>query len=196
MSTRTIFLAGAGGALAIALAAALVIAIWKPQAAPSRAPEATMGPADAAAPRPPEGGAVAPAAVVLTVPAAVPGDATEWGAVPISARPSQLGPDVAGPVLRGLDAARDRMDPCFTEEGQRLRAHPQKLADAGSGTPILLLSLETDAGVIVVVDAQVEAQGRATHQLLECCVRVLQGWRMPAPRAATGERFRLRHVLQ
>jgi hypothetical protein len=198
MRLRTIAVAGAGAIATVAAAALIALSTMEggrlvvgerpPAAEPARveAPPLPLVPAAASpvAAAPSGGSSAAPRAV-------------GWSAVPVSGRIPQLGREIAAPVLQGLEAARDRMDPCFEAEAERLRSDPPAPPfEPSLGSTILTLELESRAGSVVVVDAELDALGHSAPELVDCCQRVLRGQVMPAPDAPPGERYRLRYVLQ
>lgn len=121
-----------------------------------------------------------------------------WERVAVLGRVSELG-KLARPVARGLAAAREQLGPCFAEERRALadgRAPPFDPADPPTGPAILILDLETRAGGVEVVSANVESLGTSTPELAGCAAQRLTGYAIDAPAAPLGQRFRLAHVLQ
>ena len=64
-----------------------------------------------------------------------------------------------------------------------------------SGVPVLVLQLETMNGAIRIVDAPVEARGRASNGQLACVQSKLRGHVVDAPGTRGGDRFRLLYTL-
>lgn len=121
-----------------------------------------------------------------------------WDRVAVVARVSELGP-LARPVARGLAAARSNLAPCWAAERRALaegRAPPFDPADPPAGPAVLILDLETRPGGVQVVAANVESLGTSTAELAGCAVQLLSGYRMDAPGAPVGKRFRLMQLLQ
>ena len=201
MRLRSLIAVSVAGIAVLAIAALVALIVLKPPrlgvespSSPAASAPTSTSPDAPAAPLAPAAAARAPEPVPSARGLGPP--LRPWSAVSISARPSQLGAEVAAPIQRGLEAARDRMDPCFEQEARRARTAPPPAAQPGLGSPILTLSLESGAGTIAVVDAELDSLGHATAELVECCQLVLRGYVMPAPEAPPGERYRLRYVLQ
>lgn len=201
MTNRRLFLTGAAGILVLFLAGVLAVAWFGAGDRPADAPaEVVAGPP----PSPPPEAAVAPAPPVSTKPVApsrrrpVAEAATPWAEVPIAARPYDLGPELARPVMVALDAARGQMDPCFDEEERALaqgrgpRFDPR---NPPTGPAVLVLRLESRAGALDVVEAEIDSLGTSTRALAVCCQQVLKGWPIPAPLALPGHRYRLVYLL-
>jgi len=119
-----------------------------------------------------------------------------WEAVAVSARAGALGP-VGVAVSGELAELQPRLSECFEEVAQsRYGQVPfSRTSDFtppdGTGTPILQLQLEMSAGQVRIVDAPVDAQGRASDGLVACAQSVLRGRVVAAPGAKPGERARL-----
>jgi hypothetical protein len=223
MSNRNVLLVGAA-AIAIFVAAGLLLvgrtdvpatgAGARTEANGAAAPEAARAPDAAAAsdtagapgsgPAVPVSTTSAPAPLPDIVPARPhrPASAAafvEWESVPMVARIGQLGPDVSGPVMRGLAAARAQMDTCFTDEARRLaRGEGPRFdpADPPTGPAVLMLMLQSRPGGVDVVDTQVVSLGTSTAALTSCVQQALKGWPMNAPGATGARRYRLRYVVQ
>jgi hypothetical protein len=120
-----------------------------------------------------------------------------WERVAVVGRVSELGA-LARPLARGLAAARQRMGACYAEERRALAAGEGPAfdpADPPTGPAVLVLDLETRAGGVRVVSANVDSLGTSTEGLAMCAVQLLSGYDVEAPGAAAGKRFRLLHPL-
>ena len=119
-----------------------------------------------------------------------------WEAVAVSARAGALGP-VGVAVSSELGELQPQLSECFEEVAQsRYGQVPfSRTSDFtppdGTGTPILQLQLEMSAGQVRIVDAPVDAQGRASDGLVACAQSVLRGRVVAAPGAKPGDRARL-----
>jgi hypothetical protein len=122
-----------------------------------------------------------------------------WDLLPAVSRPYELGTFLAAPVFDGLAAAHVELEPCFDAEQRQLEnmpAHEYQPGEQRFGPAMLMLELETRAGVVVIVSADLDTLGTSTPELVACAQKVLKGRVMPAPEAPPGERFRMRYVLQ
>lgn len=197
--TRTLLAAGAA-LVALALAAVFWMTRTGP-AAPGPASGAGIGGGDAAA-QPAAG--VARPADALPVPASARDDAAApagpssvegWSDVPLAARLSNLGP-LARPVYDGLQKARAAMEPCFQADAKDEAAHPRAPnQEDGWGAAIVTLQMEGRPGELVIVNAPLQSIGTSSLSLVECCEKVLRGFRIPADAATPGKRYRLQHQL-
>lgn len=203
MTNRRLFLTGGAGILLLFLAGVLAVAWFGAGDRTADAPPEAVVAVSPAPPALPEA-AVAPPPPVSTKPVApsrrrpVAEAATGWDDVPIAARPYDLGPELARPVMTALDAARGQMDPCFDEEERALaqgrgpRFDPK---NPPTGPAVLVLRLESRAGALDVVDAEIASLGTSTRALAVCCQQVVKGWPIPAPLAVPGQRYRLVYLL-
>lgn len=141
---------------------------WRPLPAPEQAP----------LPRPPKG---------------------SWEEVPVANLRRERTPEIVA-VSVALQAAQVRLSACFDEDTQA-RFGPQAHTTMDHapaddpGQPMLLLEIESRYDEVVVVDAPVEAVGKASDGLLACAQSVLRGLRVPAPGVRPGKRTRMRHLL-
>jgi hypothetical protein len=149
------------------------------EAPPVAAPQAPTTAPGAPAPPPPKG---------------------SWEAVPITARPRNLG-RLGGLVLARLNDLHDELTACFTYEAQAQRGSGpvSTVRDAApmddSGGIVLVLQLEGQAGGFRIVDAPVETRGPAGDELLACAQSVLRGKVLEVPGAVPGSKYRLLHAL-
>lgn len=176
--------------LAVAAFVAVALLTGTPDPAPAPAAPAAA-PADA-----PPLVALVPAPASSAAPGPAPAGAEQdWAQVEIAVRPAALGPDLAAPVSDGLDALRDTMDGCFSEE----RAHPRPPAvrrRVSQGPAVLVLRLESAPGGLVVAGTEVEHTGSSSRELVDCCVKAARGYEMPAPELGPARRFRVKLPLQ
>lgn len=217
MTGRTLVLAAlAGLVLLVAAGMAAVVLLDRPAGGPSSAPvPSVVASGDAApvlvpptfAPNPPVSTARAgepPPAHAAPAPAverrllvkgadAPPEDADPvWAAVDLALRPAALGPDLAGPVARGLAEARGTYRHCFDEEARRLagRRSSRTPADA-QGPAVLVVRLEAVEGRLLVAGTEVASTGTSSTQLVECCRKALQGYEFDAAAVKPPERYRV-----
>jgi hypothetical protein len=187
-------LAVAAGVATLALA--LGVLWWASAGGPAGPTSFAASAAPSAQPAAAGVAAAAPAAPIAAaalepVRAAVEG----WNDVPLAPRLAALGP-LARPVYEGLAQARTAMGPCFAADARDEAAHPRAPNEEdGWGAAIVTLQLEARAGEVVVVNAPLQAIGTSSPSLVECCENVLRGFRMPAPAAVPGRRYRLQHQL-
>jgi hypothetical protein len=202
MTNRRLFLTGGAGILLLFLAGLLAVA-WFGSGDRPAGPAAEAVVAGSPTPAPPEA-AVVPPPPVSTKPIApsrrrpVAEAATAWAEVPIAARPYDLGPELARPVMAALDAARGQMDPCFEDEDRALAQGKGPRFDPRNpptGPAVLVLRLESRAGALDVVEAELDSLGTSTRALAVCCQQILKGWPVPAPLAVPGHRYRLVYLL-
>lgn len=218
MTNRTLLVAGAAGLVALTGAALLVIlvggepvpggatgggpggvadagAAGAPAPAWSPLPSAQVEPPPAAPPAPAASPAVTPVGIRAQPSASA---SVDWREIPVAVRFSDLGPQLAAPVKRSLDEARDRMDHCFRAEAEALAAGPAEPVDpdAPMGPAVLILSLESRAGGggLEVVATELESRGNSTRALVACCRAALKGWTIDAP-APPDRRYRLKLLL-
>jgi hypothetical protein len=115
-----------------------------------------------------------------------------WQEVPIAHRNRDLGP-LAADVGIGLREARRQMTACFEADPLFSRS----LADDPDGRiphpALLMLHLEEQQGVVEVIDSTVEGRADASPELVECCQRMLRGYRMYAANTVPGRRHRLKY---
>lgn len=214
MKTRTLLGTGLA-AIAGVVAVALVVLDQAPQPSPL-APAAALPAEEPGAAAPASDAAAAPAALEaapasleskplpeITPP--VPGgrrsaaSTIPWERVPVAARVGQLGPEVSGAVLVGLQNARAQMDSCFQDEARLLasgggpRFDPN---DPPAGPGALTLLLQSRPGGVDVVATEVVSHGTSSPQLVGCVRHVLEGWPMTAPKASAGRRYKLRYAIQ
>lgn len=184
-----------GGAALVALALAAVF--WMTRAGPESAAAAPDGAGSRAEPTAGPGAALAvPASVPeASSPSAAPATPPAWSEVPMSARLSDLGPALARPVYDGLKNARTAMEPCFRADEKEKAAHPRAADGEAWGAAIVTLQLEGRPGELVIVNAPLQELGTSTPSLVDCCEGVLRGFRIPAPGAIPGKRYRLQHQL-
>ena len=129
-------------------------------------------------------------------PAPDPPAPVDWGKVPLSARLSDLGPPLARSVYDGLQRARAALEPCFEADAKDAAAHPRAPEEEDAwGAAIVTLHLEGRPGELVVVSAPLQSLGTSSMLLVDCSERVLRGFRIPAPRAVPGTRYRLQYQL-
>jgi hypothetical protein len=153
----------------------------------------------AAAPAAPEPAATAPPR--SAVPAAVPRPAgmtgaAPWDSVETALRPAGLGIELAAPVSDGLADMRERLQPCFDEEAQRLaRGAPVAPPPGVYGPGVLVLRLEAGDGKLVVADTEVASQGTSSPQLVACCRRMAKSHEFAAP-VAPPRRYKVQMLLQ
>jgi hypothetical protein len=205
MTHRRLLTIGTGAILAFGIAALGVILVL-PGAPPPKGSPASQGlppqgaEPPAAASSPPVAAAKPDAPVEITPARQRPSAEarTPWAEVPMAARAYELGPDLARPILDALDAARDRMTPCFEEEARALERGEGPgfdPADPPTGPAVLLLLLESREGGLDVVDAEIAYLGTSTRALAECCRHVVRGWPVVAPLSTPGRRYRLKYLL-
>jgi hypothetical protein len=204
-STRTLALGGLAALALLGGAAVLLVQVLEPDGA-SPAPAAAPPPADpVAAPALPASPGLAPPAPASAVGPAPPPAIRSmpratadvaWEEVPEAARLHDLGPGLAAPVSRGLQAARAQLDGCFEEEARALARRATPPDPEALGPAILVLRLESRPGALDVADVEVEAQGTSTPELVACARHVLRGWPIPAAGAEAGRRYRLKWLLQ
>ncbi|BDG01020.1 hypothetical protein [Anaeromyxobacter oryzae] len=185
----------------VALAAVVVLLVTSPGGAPPRsdgapvgaAGDATSAPGAVAVPAPgvPAETATTASPAALAVPAAA--GEQPWSAVPVAARLSDLGP-LARHVYAGLQQARAAMDGCFQEAEREAQANPPGQPEEG-GAAIVSLELESRPDELVIVGAPLQSIGTSSPRLVDCCEGVLRGFRIPAPGATPGRRYRLNHQL-
>lgn len=202
MTDRRLFLTGLVGIALLILVGLLAVAYFGSRGARTDVPPPDASPAPL--PPAPTDAVAAPAAPVSTKPIAPArrrpmAEATSaWAEVPIAARPYDLGPELARPIMAALDAARGNMDPCFEEEdralakGQGPRFDP---LNPPTGPAVLVLRLESREGALDVVDTELDSLGTSTRALAACCQQILKGWPIPAPLAVPGRRYRLLYLL-
>ncbi len=198
------------GLIAIAVFTGVaVVAIWaltrdgspRPPA-PAGEPQAYAAPTEQALPAVPLPAAPAAPdiqAVVIYGPPKVEPPKDSWEAVPIVARASALGP-LGGAIGRGLNDLQSQLADCFDEDvAARHGTQPHTVAlDASlpnSGTPVLVLQIETGGGGAHIVDAPVDTQGYASDGVIACAQNLLRGRRFKYPQAQPGQKYRLLHSL-
>lgn len=123
-----------------------------------------------------------------------------WEAVKIAPRAAALG-KVGVAVSQELNELHPALSECLGEESQARHgttavsavqdAQPQD----DSGVPVLVLQLETMNGAIRIVDAPVEARGRASDGQLACVQSKLRGHVVDAPGTRGGDRYRLFYTV-
>jgi hypothetical protein len=208
---RKVFAAGVLGigALAAGSVAVLVALTGDPGArARGVAPASSAFPIEAAprAPGPTPPGAVTygsepspqpvkvAAEPVTATPPPPPRDS--WEAVPITSRARSLG-RLGGLIQARLNEFHDELRACFTAEAQALRGGGSvtMVRDAApmddTGTLVLVLQLEGQAGAMRIVDAPVETRGPAGDELIACAQAFLRGRVLDVPGASAGTRQRL-----
>lgn len=204
MTDRRLFLTGLAGIALLVLVGLLAVAIFgtggsRTDVPPPDAPPALLPPAPA-----PTDAVAVPSAPVSTKPIAparrrpMAEASSAWAEVPIAARPYDLGPELARPIMAALDAARGNMDPCFEEEERALAKGKGPRFDPlnpPTGPAVLVLRLETREGALDVVDTEIDSLGTSTRALAVCCQQTLKGWPIPAPLAVPGRRYRLIYLL-
>lgn len=192
-------LAGGSVALLTTFGSGLTDRPIPPPAAPgpAGAPAEPAPPSLAQEPAPPP---PPPAAPATTPPAirSMPRALAEvpWEEVPQAARLSDLGPVLAAPVNRALQAARAQLDTCFEEEARILARRQARPDPEVLGPAILVLRLESRQDGLDVADVEVESMGTSTPELVDCARHVLRGWPVPAPGATPARRYRLKWLLQ
>ncbi len=122
-----------------------------------------------------------------------------WEAVAVAARPSALGP-LGGVIARGLNDLDVQLAACFDEDtAARFGAQPHTVSTEASlpdtGTPVLMLHIETGSGRARIVDAPVETRGGASDGVIACAQSVFRGRSFPFPDAPAGGKYRLLHAL-
>ncbi len=188
------------GAGAVALALAIGAVAWMTRTgAPAVGGESAAAAAASPASAPGTTGLQAPLAVPASqqdgaAASVAPSSVEGWSSVPMAARLSDLGP-LARPVYDGLRKARVAMDPCFLADDEEQAAHPRVVEEGAWGAAILTLQLEGRPGELVVVNAPLQELGTSSPSLVECCEGVLRGFRIPAPAATPGKRYRVQHQL-
>ena len=179
--------------------AAIAAILWL-----SRDEAGNPGPGDAAsgAARSEPGAPVAMpgAGAALPDPASAPAPTSpapkEWDQVSLAVRLSDLGPPLARSVYDGLQRARAALEPCFEADARDAAARPRAPEEEDPwGAAILTLQMEGGAGEILIVGAPLQSIGTSSMLLAECAERVLRGFRIPAPGAVPGQRYRLQYQL-
>ncbi len=140
-----------------------------------------------------------PPPVVVYGPAKPPPRDGSWEAVPVAARPASLGP-LGGAIGRGLIELQPRLAACFDEDTAARfgpQAHTVALdpTQPNTGTPVLVLEIETASGEAVVYDAPVDTRGTASDGVIACAQTILRGRRFPFPQAQPGQKYRVLHSL-
>lgn len=162
----------------------------EPGAAGAPPPEPPPGPR----PEPSPGVEPPPAPAIRSMPRAAA--SSRWEEVPEVARLHDLGPVLAAPTSRGLQAARAQFDGCFDDEARALALRASPPDPEATGPAILVLRLESRPGALDVVDVEVESLGTSTPALVACARQVLLGWPIAAAGAEAGRRYRLKWLLQ
>jgi hypothetical protein len=169
-----------------------------PEAARARAAQAT---ADFLAGRISAGPDLGPPPPPMDVdPGPAPPTSGSWEAVPIVARAGSLG-TVGAAVFQYLNELHPALSACAEEEAQSRHATSSISAVQDSqpqddaGVPVLVLQLETMTDAIRIVDAPVEARGRASDGLLACAQSKLRGRVVEAPGTRGGGRYRMLYTL-
>jgi hypothetical protein len=120
-----------------------------------------------------------------------------WQAVKATAKPGSLGP-LGREIMGGLDDFQGRIARCVDVDVQaRHGTLPVSGLDGADelAPPSLMLELETLDGEVRIVDAPVEARGRADDGLFACAQKVLRGQTITAASAHRGQRIRLLYPL-
>lgn len=209
------FLAGVGAIAVLVAGSVAVIVMVTGEDRPGPASGATArasradaaGPAQARGNAPPPGPltfgeAPAPAAAPPPVagPPPPPPARDSWEAVPITARAKSLG-RLGGLISARLAEIHDEVTTCFTHEAQARHgaAAVTTVKDAApmddTGSIVLVLQLEGQAGAIRIVDAPVETRGGAGDELLACAQSLLRGKVLDVPGAVAGKKYRLLYPL-
>jgi len=183
-----------GAAAVVAGGIAAIVWLSRGEAGLPGAMDATSGSAPAPAVAP--GTASEPPASAPSPAPAPPAAPKEWSQVPVAARISDLGPPLARDVYDGLQRARAALEPCFVADERDAAARPRVPEEEDAwGAAIVTLQLEGRPGELVVVNAPLQSLGTSSMLLVDCCERVLRGFRMPAPKAVPGKRYQLQYQL-
>jgi len=166
-----------------------------PGVPPPEPPVVPTTPAEALAPRPPP----EPPAPVDYEAAPEPPPPGSWEAVQPVARAGALG-SIGGALTRGLATLAPAIGACQQEAAARggLVAPTDNYTEARDEAPppdatttILVLQVEAQRDQIRIIEAPVEAQGRASPGYVACIQRVLRGQTFAAAGAQPGNRYRI-----